>query len=69
MSKDKTMKRTKNSSSVVLLRDLSPRKEVAGGGGKVLFGERREPTDDAPGAAQAGRSVKKTVKSAKSSVD
>jgi hypothetical protein len=46
MSKDKTPKRTKKG-NVVLLRDLTPRKEVAGGSGKLLFGERREPADDA----------------------
>jgi len=55
MNKDKTVRRRKNSSSVVLLRDLAPRKEVAGGAGKVLFGERREPAKDAPKKSKQGR--------------
>jgi hypothetical protein len=48
MSKDKKVKGTKDRGSVVLLRDLAPRKEVSGGSGKLLFGERQEPADDAP---------------------
>jgi len=54
MSKEKTVKQT-NNSSVVLLRDLAPRKGVAGGNGKVLFGERQECADDAPKQGKQGR--------------
>lgn len=32
---------------IVLLRDLTPRKEVIGGAGKRLFGERRDASRDA----------------------
>jgi hypothetical protein len=54
MSKDKTLKRPKKG-SVVLLRDLTPRKKVAGGSGKLLFGERQEPAADPPKPSKRGR--------------
>jgi hypothetical protein len=55
MSKDRMGKRTKHSSSVVLLRDLAPRNEVTGGTSKVLFGERREPAEDARKAVKLAK--------------
>lgn len=48
MTKNKTAKRTKDA-DVVLLRDLSPRQDVTGGAGKLLFGERRQPEDSSVG--------------------
>lgn len=50
MSKSKPTKRAKDDSRVVLVRDLAPRKDVKGGSGKLLFGERLAATDD-PSAA------------------
>ena len=40
MSKQKPPKRSKSDSRVILVRDLAPRKDVKGGSGKLLFGER-----------------------------
>jgi hypothetical protein len=57
MGRDKTPKRTsKSRRSVVFLRDLTPRKEVAGGSGKLLFGQRQEPAADAPKPSKQGAS-------------
>ena len=49
MSKQKPTKRTKDNSRVILVRDLAPRKDVKGGAGKLLFGE-RQAADTAPPA-------------------
>jgi hypothetical protein len=46
MSKPKTAKPTTDRSRVVLVRDLAPRKDVTGGSGKVLFGERQESVEE-----------------------
>jgi hypothetical protein len=52
MSKPKPTKRRKDDSRVVLVRDLAPRRDVKGGSGKLLFGERltiaEEPAAPAP---------------------
>jgi len=44
MSRGGATKR-KRGDAVILLRDLAPRKDVTGGAGKRLFGERREPSE------------------------
>lgn len=46
MSKQKPTKRTKDDSRVILVRDLAPRKDVKGGSGKLLFGERLTGVDE-----------------------
>jgi hypothetical protein len=48
MTKSKTAKRRKDG-DVVLLRDLSPDKDVTGGTGKLFFGERRQPEGSSAG--------------------
>ena len=45
MKKDKTSKH-KRDEGVILLEDLAPRKDVRGGSGKLLFGERVEDSED-----------------------
>ena len=47
MSKQKSTKRAKDN-PLVILRDLTPRKDVKGGSGKLFFGERQASTDPAP---------------------
>ena len=48
MSKPKPTKRAKDDSRVILVRDLAPRKDVKGGSGKLLFGERQGSTEATP---------------------
>ncbi len=47
MSKQKPTKRVKDDARVILVRDLAPRKDVKGGSGKLLFGQRQASTDPA----------------------
>jgi hypothetical protein len=47
--------RRKGDAAVVRLRDLAPPVDVKGGAGKLLFGERREPANDAPKQKTQGR--------------
>ena len=54
MSKAKTVKPRKDRSRVILIRDLAPRKDVIGGAGKLLFGERQETTEDPPKQPKPG---------------
>ena len=43
MQKVKDEKPKKKGSSIVLLKDLAPRKEVKGGAGKIVFGAGADP--------------------------
>ena len=52
MQKGKDEKRKKRGEEIVLLQDLAPRKEVKGGAGKIVFGERAETSEDEPLASQ-----------------
>jgi hypothetical protein len=54
MSKPKTVKPTKDTSRVVLVRDLAPRKDVTGGSGKLLFGERQDTAEEPPKQPKPG---------------
>jgi hypothetical protein len=49
--------KTQNDSQVVRLEDLAPREDVAGGAGKLRFGERREPGErpSRPAGRKPGR--------------
>jgi CRP-like cAMP-binding protein len=45
---------TKDRSRVVLVRDLAPRKDVTGGSGKLLFGERQDTAEEPPKQPKPG---------------
>ena len=57
MNKNKTNKHTRNK-GVILLEDLAPRKDVRGGSGRLLFGERVEDSEDERLAAERKREKK-----------
>ena len=59
MKKEKTNKHTRHE-DVILLEDLAPRKDVKGGAGKVLFGERVEDSQDERLASERKREKKRT---------
>jgi hypothetical protein len=54
MGKHKTIRPAKDRSRVILVRDLAPRKDVTGGSGKLLFGERQETAEDPPKQPKPG---------------
>lgn len=58
MKKGKGEKRKKKHDQIILVKDLAPRKDVQGGAGKLLFGERAETPEAGNQVSQSPRKRK-----------